>query len=103
MWEKTQMMLRDSVDALVNMDIAMAADVCRRDDAIDAMKHDMRIVIEAAIRRTPDRVDALLKLMAVCRNLERIADCATNIAEDVIYMVEGKIVRHGSDPAKNHS
>jgi phosphate transport system protein len=97
MWEKTQKMLRDSVDALVNLDVALAADVCRRDDEIDAMKHDMRIVIEAAIRSTPDRITALLKLMAVCRNLERIADRATNIAEDVIYMVEGKIVRHHKD------
>ena len=46
------------------------------------------------IRRDPERVRPLLRLLAVSRNLERIADCATNIAEDVIYMVEGKIVRH---------
>jgi phosphate transport system protein len=49
------------------------------------------------IQRNPQRVRALLRLLAVSRNLERIADCATNIAEDVVYMVEGRIVRHGMD------
>jgi phosphate transport system protein len=94
MWEKVQAMLRDSLDALVNMDVALAKSVCVRDDEVDRMKHETREGIEELIRRDPGRVRPLLRLAAVSRNLERIADCATNIAEDVIYMAEGKIVRH---------
>jgi len=94
MWEKTQAMLRDSLDSLVHVDISLAKSVCARDDEIDLMKHETREGIEKIIRRDPDRVRPLLRLAAVSRNLERIADCATNIAEDVIYMVEGKIARH---------
>jgi len=94
MWEKTQAMLRDSLNALVNMDVKLAEAVCARDDEIDRMKHDIRAVVEEMVRRDPERVRPLLRLLAVSRNLERIADCATNIAEDVVYMVEGKIIRH---------
>lgn len=94
MWEKTQAMLRDSVDALVNMDAGLAAAVCARDDEVDRMKHVIRVGIEEMLEREPGRLRPLLRLLAVSRNLERIADCAVNIAEDVIYMVEGKIVRH---------
>jgi phosphate transport system protein len=94
MWDKAQAMLRDSIDALVNMDGGLATDVCRRDDEVDRIKHDIRVGIEEAIRRDPQQVAPLMRLAAVSRNLERIADCATNIAEDVIYMSEGRIIRH---------
>lgn len=94
MWDKTHAMLRDSIDALVNMDGALAAEVCGRDDEVDRIKHDIREGAEDQIRREPEKVRALLRLLAVSRNLERIADCATNIAEDVIYMSQGRIVRH---------
>ena len=94
MWEKTHAMLRDSLDALVNLDAALAADVCRRDDEVDQIKHEIRAGAEEQIRREPERVRALMRLLAVSRNLERIADCATNIAEDVIYMSQGRIIRH---------
>jgi phosphate transport system protein len=96
MWEKTQSMLRDSLDAMVNMDVAQASSVCVRDDEVDQIKYDIRVGVEEHIRREPDKVRPLLRLLAVSRNLERIADCATNIAEDVIYMAEGRIIRHGS-------
>jgi phosphate transport system protein len=96
MWDKTQAMLRDSIDALVNVDVKLATQVCIRDDEVDQMKAAIRKEIEGAIRRQPDRVSALLRLQAVSRNLERIADLATNIAEDVIYLAEGRIVRHNS-------
>ncbi len=97
MWDRTQAMLRDSLDALVNMDAALAADVCRRDDEVDRIKHEIRVGVEEAIRREPEQVRPLMRLLAVSRNLERIADCATNIAEDVIYMSEGRIIRHGKE------
>lgn len=94
MWEKTQAMLRDSLDALVRLDAKLAHQVCTRDNEVDQMKHEFRLEIEKRICRDPGRAPWLLRLMAATRNLERIADCATNIAEDVIYLIEGKIVRH---------
>jgi phosphate transport system protein len=97
MWEKTQAMLRDSIDALVTLDSALAHQVCARDDEIDQLKHEFRIRAEELLRQYPQRVSGLLRLLAVTRNLERIADCATNIAEDVIYMCDGRIVRHAGE------
>jgi phosphate transport system protein len=94
MWSKTQAMLRDSLDALVNMDTRLAADVCARDDEVDQIKRDFRLQAEKLIRAEPQRVGTLQRLLAVSRSLERIADLATNIAEDAIYMIQGKIIRH---------
>jgi phosphate transport system protein len=96
MWEETQSMLRDSLDSLVNMDAALAQTVRERDDEVDRMKRESRMAVEARIRRQPEQLGGLLRLLAIARNLERIADCATSIAEDVIYMVEGRIVRHAA-------
>ena len=96
MWEKTQAMLRDSIDALVNMDARLANEVCGRDHEVDRMKHEFRLQIQELVRKNPEQLEFYLNVMAVVRNLERIADLATNIAEDVIYMVEGEIVRHGA-------
>ena len=95
MWEKTQIMLHDSIDALVNMDPHLANVVCGRDDEVDIFKREIRLKALELIAQNPSRVEFYLNLMAVARNLERIADLATNIAEDVIYMAEGQIVRHG--------
>jgi phosphate transport system protein len=96
MWEKTQLMLRDSLDALVNLNPGLANDVCARDNEVDQMKREIRVKAEQMMQALPERVPTLLTLMAVSRNLERIADHATNIAEDVIYMAEGRIIRHGA-------
>jgi phosphate transport system protein len=92
---KSQAMLRDSIDALVEMNVDLARQVCLRDDEVDDLKHYIRIGVESMIRRQPEHTQALLRLLAVSRNLERIADGATNIAEDVIYLSEGEIARHG--------
>lgn len=94
MSEQTQAMLRDGLDALVNLDSTLANEVCGRDDEIDRMKREIRRQAEEMICADPSKTKILLKLLAVSRNLERIADLATNIAEDVIYMVDGKIIRH---------
>jgi phosphate transport system protein len=96
MWQKTQGMLRDSVDALVNLDAGLADKVCARDGEVDQMKRDNRKRAESILREDAGRVPGIMSLLAVSRNLERIADHATNIAEDVIYMVQGRIIRHGT-------
>lgn len=94
---KTQEMLKKSLDALVNLNAGLAREVCACDDEIDAMNRKMFHIIQDAISTYPDQVDALIHLLSASRHLERIADHATNIAEDVIYMIEGEIVRHRAE------
>jgi phosphate transport system protein len=91
---KVQQMLRESLDALVNSDVKLAYAVCIADDEVDAMNRDMFIRVQDAIRQNPDHMEALIHLLSVSRHLERIADMATNIAQDIIYMINGDIVRH---------
>jgi phosphate transport system protein len=87
-------MVKDSLDALVNADTALAQKVRVSDDAVDNLRRSFEQQIKQRITTAADQAEALLQLAAVARHLERIADMATNIAEDVIYMVEGEIVRH---------
>jgi phosphate transport system protein len=84
--------VRKSLDALVNIDAYLAREVIKDDDAI--MKAEMKEDIMAALKREPQHAETLMTLWAVTNRLERIGDHATNIAEDVIYMVEADIVRH---------
>jgi phosphate transport system protein len=95
MSEKTQSMLKSSLDALVNMDLDTAFRVLTLDDEVDRIYSRNYDQVKELIRRTPDRVGYLINLMLISRYLERIADHATNIAEEVVYMIEGEIVRHG--------
>jgi phosphate transport system protein len=94
MGEKTETMLRESLDALVNLDADLAYKVCLKDDEVDDMNRKIYDKVKDAIRSQPERVGDLINLLLVSRHLERIADLATNIAEEVIYMVEGEISRH---------
>jgi len=89
-----QEMLKGSIDSLVEMDSALAARVCLTDDEIDDLHRQMYKHMEEAIGQHPERIDDHIRLLAVSRNLERIADHSTNICEDVIYMVDGVITRH---------
>jgi len=97
MAEKAQGMLKKSLDALVNLSPLLADEVCASDDEIDAMNRQMYKDIQQTIIAHPERIAPLVHLLSVSRHLERIADHATNIAEDVIYMIEGKIVRHKAE------
>lgn len=87
-------MLRGSLDALCDLDAAAARRVCADDDRVDTINRDMYRRIKDAIQARPDRIDALLHLLSASRYVERIADHATNIAEEVIFMVRGEDVRH---------
>lgn len=97
MAEKTQDMLRKSLDAFVNMDPELARRVCASDDEVDAINQDMHVQGRDGMRRHPEMVDRLTHLLMASRHLERIADLSTNIAEDVIYMTEGEIARHRTE------
>jgi phosphate transport system protein len=94
MAEKAETMLKMSLDALVNVDVDLAFKVITLDDEVDALKTLAYDRIKAAIKQQPGRVGYLINLLLISRHLERLADHATNIAEEVIYLIEGEIVRH---------
>ena len=94
MAEKTEAMLRESLDALVNLDADLAHKVCLKDDEVDDINRAIYDKVKEAIRSHPDRVGYMINLLLVSRHLERIADLTTNIAEEVIYLIEGEISRH---------
>jgi phosphate transport system protein len=96
MAEKTEKMLKMSLDALVNMDTDTAFKVSILDDEVDTIKDKVYDHVKNAIDSHIDKGGYLINLLLISRHLERIADHATNIAEEVIYMVEGEIIRHGN-------
>jgi len=91
---KTETMLNMSLDALVSFDIDIAFKVVILDDEVDEIKSEAYRLIKSALKENPDHVGYLINLLLISRHLERMADHATNIAEEVIYMIEGQIVRH---------
>jgi len=94
MTDLTTSMVRQSLDAFVNLDTRGARRVCRLDDEVDRLNHDIIAELVQLMQSSPDKVEPGLSLFSATRHLERIADHATNIAEDVVYLVEGEIVRH---------
>ncbi len=103
MAEKVQSMLKRSLDALVNRDEKLARQVCEDDDEVDAMNREMYGCVEQAIKKDSINLNSYIQLLSASRYLERMADHATNIAEDVIYLITGEIIRHGSDTSKEEA
>jgi phosphate transport system protein len=97
MMEKARLMLKKCLDSLVNLDAKLALEVCASDDEVDALYREMFEKVKTGIRQSPDSIDDYLDMLSISRHLERIADHATNIAEDVIYMIEGSIIRHSAE------
>ena len=87
-------MVRQSLDAFVRMDSQLARRVVRMDDSVDQFNDDLIAELTGRMKQSPDFIEPGLTLFTVVRHLERIADHATNIAEDVIYLIEGEIVKH---------
>ena len=96
MGEKVQEMLKMSLDALVSMDYDLAYSVVMRDDEVDQIKSDAYDRIKQAMSNHPDKIGYLINLLLISRHLERLADHTTNIAEEVIYLIEGEIIRHAA-------
>ena len=94
MCEKALTMLQQCLDAFFRMDSTAAYVVCRSDHEVDALYLEMVEVVKRGIEGATDRINEYILVLSVARSIERIADHATNIAEDVIYMLEGDIVRH---------
>jgi phosphate transport system protein len=89
-----QSMVRDSLNSLVNMDSKLARSVCEVDDEVDTINAGMYDAMQKVMHDDPSTIEMAINTLSVSRNLERIADLATNIAEDVVFLVEGEIVRH---------
>jgi phosphate transport system protein len=98
MTDLTTMMVHQSLDAFVNLNTEQAKRVMRMDDEVDRYNSEIIQEIIRAMQKSPELIDASLSMFSATRHLERIADHATNIAEDVVYLVEGEIVRHRAVP-----
>jgi len=96
MSELVQKMLKDSLDSLVDLDSEKAKAVLLQDDSVDDLHFSMYQEVGDKIQSDPHQVALWMEIMAVSRYLERVADHCTNIAEDVEYMVHGRIQRHQS-------
>lgn len=94
MMNRTQAMLQQSLNSILNMDCELARKVCDADTEVDNMKKEAGNVLSSIIKEDPKNSEFYLQFLGLTRDIERIADYATNIAEDVIYMIEGKIIRH---------
>ena len=93
-FDKTKLMLRKALLAFVELDRKLAEAVLAMDDEVDALcKSELPLQIEL-MKHEPDLVEQRLMLLSVCRQLERIGDHASNIAEDIVYLLSGEIIRH---------
>lgn len=99
MGEKVQAMLKMALDAFVNLDSEAAHRVCAMDGEVNALKKETFKLVRSSVMKDLNRFDVLMEMMLIGRHLERIADHATNIAEDLIYLVDGHIVRHTPEVA----
>jgi len=101
MGELAQKMLRDALDAFVRRDMALAEAVLAADDTLDALKTQIFRELLTYMLQDPETIEPALDLILISRHLERIGDHATNVAEDVIFILSAKDVRHhGADAAK---
>ena len=94
MAREAEKMLEMSLEALVNQDRKLAEKTIVLDDTVDRIHVENFEKVKGCIRQEPDRMDGYILYLSISRYLERIADLATNVAEDVIYMIDGEIVRH---------
>ncbi len=94
MTDLTTMMVRQSLDSFVNLNTGQAQAVMRMDDEVDRLNDEIIHETVGEMKLAPNLIDAGLSMFSAVRHLERIADHATNIAEDVIYLIDGEIVRH---------
>lgn len=97
MADRVRLMVRKALDALVKEDAELARQVCSEDDEVDRLNHEQHRALKQVMYERPEYLDRALLTLFASRHLERIADHAVNIAEDVVYMVEGEVIRHARD------
>jgi phosphate transport system protein len=94
MADRALRMLSDALDAMVRLDGVLGRDVCRRDDDVDRLHESLFRIMLTHMAEAPATISVSLEMLLVSRNLERVADLATNIAEDAVYLAEGKTIKH---------
>lgn len=94
MAEETVRSVDDAIKAFINEDTVLARNVCERDDIIDALQTQIFRELVTFMTSDPTTIERSLHLIRIANNLERIADLATNISEDVIFMVQGRVIKH---------
>ena len=94
MTRRSREMLRDALDAFTNADGAKGREVCKADDAVDALHNSIFRILLTHMMEDARTITPSLELLLVSRNLERVADLATNIGEDAVYLAEGKQIKH---------
>lgn len=94
MAQRSRKMLSDALDAVVRLDGTLGRDVCKRDDQVDELHESVFRILLTHMMEDPSTISAALELLLVSRNLERVADLATNVAEDAVYLAEGKTIKH---------
>jgi phosphate transport system protein len=94
MAEQAAKMLKLSLDALVSLDGNIAYKVREMDAKVNAMRNEAYDVMKDAIRKNPEKVDEIINMYLISRHIERVGDHTKNIAEEVIYLIEGEIIRH---------
>jgi len=97
MARQARTMLADALEAFVRGDAQAARAICRRDDSVDALHRSVFRILLTHMMEDPHIIGAGMDLFLVSRNLERVADLATNIAEDVVFLVEGKTIKHHAE------
>jgi phosphate transport system protein len=95
MAEEATKMIEDSLKSFINEDIQLAQNVCERDDIVDGLRDQILRELITFMAADPTVIEPSIRLIRVSRSLERIADLSTNICEDVIYMAEGRVIKHG--------
>lgn len=96
--EKSMTMVKSTLDCLVEHDVMSARGVCAADDEVDDLQRKLHDIVKAEIMAKPENTAQWLQVFSTIRYFERIGDLATNIAEDVIYLVEGEVIRHKEQP-----
>jgi phosphate transport system protein len=94
MAKRAREMLGDAIDAFIRADGSLGRSVCKRDDEVDALEESTFRVLLTQMMESPTTISSALQLLLVSRNLERVADLATNIGEDAVYLAEGKQIKH---------
>jgi len=94
-YQKVHPMLKNSLDSIINLDVKIAESILTADDEVDALHRGFARRIVSEIKKEPEKSDTFIQYLHIARHFERIADHTTNIAEDVIYLIMGEIIRHG--------
>jgi phosphate transport system protein len=95
MARRARTMLGDAIDAFLRADGVLGRDVCGRDDQVDALHESVFRILLTHMMADPRTINPSLEYLLVSRNLERVADLATNIGEDAVFLAEGKNIKHG--------